>query len=150
MILHIVVLFLLPWIIGIIHLYKRDKILLFLFAPINSVVSYTIETFAFYFGFWEVFPFPNQKNLATLPFDLGIYPILACYLIFFIRRMKKPYFVLLLMTLFTTFFEWILVYFGRVRYGNGWNIYFTFFSYLLPYIFVYWYYKYLLKLNVLK
>ncbi|MDM5246213.1 CBO0543 family protein [Lysinibacillus sp. G4S2] len=124
--------------------------LLFLFSPFFSVVTYTINTLGFYFGFWEVLPFPNQKNLASLPFDLGIYPVFACYLIFFIKKINKPYFVLFLMTLLTTFLEMVFVYFERVTYGNGWNIYLTFFSYLLPYSFLYWYYRFLIKINVIK
>ena len=150
MILNIVLGFVVPWTICIIHLYKKEKLLLLLVAPFFSVVTYTINTFGFYFGFWEVIPFPTQKNLASLPFDLGIFPILASYLTFFIRKIKKPYFIVFLMTLFTTFLELIFVYFGRVIYGNGWNIYLTFFSYLFPYFFVYGYYKYLIKLNVIK
>jgi len=150
MILNIVLGFVVPWAICIMHLYKKEKLLLFLVAPFSSIVAYTINTFGFSFGFWEVIPFPNQKNLASLPFDLGIFPVLASYLIFFIRKIKKPYFVVLLMTLFTTFLELIFVYFGRVIYGNDWNIYFTFFAYLFAYLFVYGYYKYLMKLNVIK
>ncbi|TDX93495.1 UNVERIFIED_CONTAM: hypothetical protein BJ099_12530 [Lysinibacillus xylanilyticus] len=73
--------FLIPWIIFILHLYKKDKLLLYLFAPFFSIVAIIINTLGFYFGFWEVLPFPNQKILASLPFDLGIYPVLACYLI---------------------------------------------------------------------
>ena len=151
MILNIILGFVVPWIICIMHLYKKEeKLLLFLVAPVFSVVAYTINTFGFYFDFWEVIPFPDQKNLASLPFDLGIFPVLASYLIYFIKKIKKPYFVVFLMTLFTTFLELIFVYFGRVIYGNYWNIYLTFFSYLFPYLFVYGYYKYLIKLNVIK
>ena len=132
------------------HLYKKEKMLSFLIVPFVSVVAYTINNFGFYYGFWEAVTFPNQKNLASLPFDLGIYPVLASYMIFFIRKIKKPYFVVFLMTLFTTFLELIFVYFGRVIYGNDWNIYFGFLSYLCPYLFVYGYYKHLMKLNVIK
>ena len=128
------------------HLYKKE-IIIFLVAPYSSVVAYTINTFGFYCGFWELIPYPNQKNLASLPFDLGVFPILASYLIFFIRKIKKPYFAVFLMTLFTTFLELIFLYFRRIIYGNDWNIYLTFFSYLFSYLFVYGYYKYLMKFN---
>lgn len=145
MILHIILIFLIPWIICILHLYKKEKMLVFLIAPFFSVVAYSVNAFGFYFGFWEVLPFPSQKNYATLPFELGIYPVLACYLIYFIKIINKPYVVLFLMTLFITLLELVFVYFGRVIYGNGWNIYHTFFSYLLPYLLAYWYYRYLIK-----
>ena len=141
--------FVIPWIIGIFHLYKKDKLLIPLIGSFFSVIAFTINELCFYFGFWEVVPFPNQKTLSALPFNLGIYPILASYLIFFIKKNKNPYLVVLLITLFTTFLEMIFVFWGRVTYGNGWNIFFTFLSYMFPYTLVYWYYVYLKKLNVL-
>lgn len=150
MILHLLLAFLIPWIICILHLYKKDKMLLFLFAPYFSVSAYIINAFGFYFDFWEVLPFPNQKHIASLPFDLGIYTVLGCYLIFFIKKFNRPYFVIFLMSLFTTFLETVFVYFGRVIYGNGWNVYLTFFSYFIPYLFLYWYYRFLIKINVIK
>ena len=47
MILHLLLAFLIPWIIGILHLYKRDKMLLFLFAPYFSVTAYIVNTIGF-------------------------------------------------------------------------------------------------------
>ncbi|WP_308339948.1 CBO0543 family protein [Lysinibacillus capsici] len=148
MILHLLLAFLIPWIICILHLYKRDKMLLFLFAPYFSVSAYIINAIGFYYDFWEVLPFPNQKHIATLPFDLGIYPVLGCYLIYFIKKFNRAYLIIFLMSLFTTFLEMIFFYFGRVIYENGWNVYLTFFSYLFPYLFLYWYYKFLIKINI--
>ncbi|EAZ87045.1 CBO0543 family protein [Lysinibacillus sp. FSL M8-0216] len=150
MILHLFLVFLIPWTICLMHLYKKDKILLFLVAPFFSVVAYLMNALGFYFDFWEVLPFPQQKSFAALPFDVGIYPVLSCYCIYFIKKVNKPFLVLLLMTLLTTFLEGIFVFFDRVIYQNGWNIYFTFFSYLLPYLFLYGYYRFLLKIRVLQ
>lgn len=95
MILNIILGFVIPWMFCIMHLYKREKLLLLLIAPPTSVLAYVINTFTFYFSFAEVFPFPNPKNLASLPFSLGLYPISAGYLIFFIRKFKKPYFIII-------------------------------------------------------
>ncbi len=148
MILHLLLAFLIPWIICVMQLYKKDKTLLFLFAPYSIVSAYIVNAIGYYFNFWEVLPFPNQKHIASLPFDLGIYPVLGCYLIFFIRKFNRPYLVLFLMSLFTTFLEMVFVYFGRVIYGNGWNLYLTFFSYFITYLFLYWYYRFLIKINV--
>jgi len=150
MILHLLLGFFIPWMICIMHLYKKDKMLFFLFAPFFSVVASLINKLGFYFDFWEVLPFPTQRSFASIPFDVGIYPVLACYCVFFIKKTNKPYFVLVLTTLLTTFLELVFVFFERVTYRNGWNIYLTFFSYLLPYSFLYWYYRFLLKISILK
>lgn len=150
MILHLFLVFLIPWVICLMHLYKKEKILLFFSGSIFSVVAYLMNALGFYFDFWEVLPFPEQKSFASLPFDVGIYPVLSCYCIYFIKKTNKPFLVLFLMTLLTTFLEGIFVFFERVIYQNGWNIYFTFFSYLLPYLCLYGYYRFLLKIRVLR
>ncbi|WP_283248368.1 CBO0543 family protein [Lysinibacillus fusiformis] len=142
--------FVLPWFIGILHLYKKDKLVLFFIAPFSSVISYVVNTVAYYFGFWEVTPFPKHKNLASIPFELGFYPILTCYFIFFIRKSKNPYFVVVFMSLLTTLLELLCFYLEWIVYGNGWNIYLTFFSYLFPFLIVYWYYKCLIKQFILR
>lgn len=141
--------FIVPWTICIMHLYKKDKMILFLFAPISSVLSSTINAFGFYFNFWEVYPYPKQKDLVILPFTLGIFSVLGSYFIYFIKKTNKPYCTLFIMTLLSTLSELIFVYFGKVVYGNGWNIYLTFFSYLLPYLLLYLYFRYLIKIKIL-
>ncbi|MGG2074760.1 CBO0543 family protein [Lysinibacillus irui] len=140
--------FVLPWLIASMHLFKKDSLLIVLIAPFSSVLAYFINTMAYYFGFWEVAPFPEQKNLASLPSELGIYPVLACYLVFLIRKFKRTYMVVVIMTVITTCLEQIFVLFGWIIYENGWNIVYTFFSYLLPYLVVYCYYRYLTKLSM--
>ncbi|SMQ86934.1 hypothetical protein SAMN05444673_7016 [Bacillus sp. OV166] len=147
---NIILVFVIPWIVGLLHLYKQDKVLIPVIGSFFSVIAFTINEFGFYFGFWEVLPSFNQKTLSALPFNLGLYPILASYLIYFIKKYKYPYLVLLLMTIFTTLIEMIFSYFGRVIYSNGWNNIWTFCSYMFPYILVYWFYTYLKKLKILK
>ena len=147
----VIIAFIIPWIIGLLHLHPRDKKLIPLGAPFGAAASFLINELGFYFGFWEVHPFPTPKTIAALPFNLGLFPILGCYMIFFIKkRMTHPYFVVFLTTLFTTIFEFILVLLGKVTYGNGWNILWTFISYLVPYLSAYWFYRYLVKLKVMK
>jgi hypothetical protein len=137
-----ILVFVIPWIVAILHLYKKDKLLIVLIGPFFSVIAFTINEF----GFWEVIPFPNQKTLSALPFNLGLYPILASYLIFFIKKYKHPYAIIFFMSAFTTILEMIFLLFERVIYGNGWNNTWTFFSYLFPYMLTYWYYKYIKRL----
>lgn len=150
MILNTFLAFVLPWTIGILHLYRKDKMLIPLFGPLFTVMAFFINEIGFYFEFWKVAPFPKQKTLSVLPFNIGLYPILASYLIYFIRRHGNPYLIIFLMTLFTTTLEWIYVLSGRVVYGNGWNLFFTFISYLIPYIIIYQYQLFLSRLMFTK
>jgi len=144
--LHLVLVFLLPWIVGICHLYKKDKQVIPIIGPAFSILAFTINEFGFYFGFWEVFPFPEQRTLSALLFNFGVYPVLASYLIYFIKKYKHPFLFVFLMTLVTTLLESIYVYYGMVNYGNGWNAFYTFFSYLVPYVLIYLYYIYLKRI----
>ncbi len=62
MILHLILIFLVPWMICIIHLYKKDKMLLFLFAPFFSIVAIIINAFGFYYSFFGGYSlFQNKK-----------------------------------------------------------------------------------------
>lgn len=81
-----------------------------------------------------------------MPYDLGIYPILSVYLIHYINKTKlNPYLLIMIVTIFTTFLEWLGILNGKVLYSNGWNLGFTFISYLLPYLINYWFYIQLKK-----
>ncbi|MEQ6353201.1 hypothetical protein ABNX05_01065 [Lysinibacillus sp. M3] len=143
--------FIIPWTIGILHLNKRDKLVIPLIGSFCSVLSFVINEIGFHFDFFEVMPLIDEKNTSALPFIIGLYPILGSYLIFFIRKFQHPFLIIFLMTLLTTFLELTFVYFGIVKYYNGWNGYYTFVSYLLPYILAYRYYLFLDKtLNLYK
>ncbi|WP_425432197.1 CBO0543 family protein [Halobacillus massiliensis] len=86
-------------------------------------------------------PVFDIKSLSTLPFILGLYPVFSSYMIFFIKEYKKTWYWILLFSFGTTFLELLLLLYGRVIYGNGWNIFFTFISYLIPYYVTYLFYK---------
>ncbi len=84
-----------------------------------------------------------------MPYDLGIYPILSVYLIHYINKAKfNPYLLIMIVTIFTTFLEWLGILSGKVLYSNGWNIGLTFFSYLVPYLLNYWFYIQLKKMKI--
>lgn len=134
--------FLLPWLILGIYIYKRDKRILIVIFPIGALLAFIIDEVGFYFEFWSVTPILKEKNMSALPMDLGIYPLMACYLIYLIN--SKPWNPLLLIILvsgFTTVLEFLGVITGKVVYMNGWNIGWTFVSYFIPYALVVWYYR---------
>lgn len=148
MIFNVIIAFIIPWVFGII-LYFKDRKLLFIIAPFGSAVSYTINMWGFYMNYWNCKPFEHHIY-SSLPFNIGIYPILGAYLVFFIRKRKyKTYFLISIFTILTTIFEWILLLSGRGRYSNGWNIYLTFITYLVAYLLAYWFYIQVKKIKVL-
>ena len=148
MILNVILGFVIPWIVCMFHIFKRDTKLVVTIGPFSSVIAFTVTEIGEYFGFWRVFPF-DKSIVSPLPFILGIYSIIGGYSIYFLRKYKRPYLVIFLITLFATISEGIWSLLGMVVYGNGWNIGWTFLSYLFPLTLVYLYYLFLKRLKIL-
>ncbi|MGO5066235.1 hypothetical protein FDF31_07395 [Clostridium sporogenes] len=147
MLFNIIIAFIIPWISGIIF-YFKDRKVLFTIAPFQSVIAYTVNSIGFFYNLWSVYPHEYGK-FTTIPYDLGIYPILSVYLIHYIDKTKfNPYLLIMTATIFTTFLELLGILSGKVLYSNGWNLGFTFISYLLPYLINYWFYIQLKKIKI--
>lgn len=148
MLVNIVIVLIIPWILMYI-LYFKDKKIVLIIAPFQSAIAFTINAIGFYYGFWDIYPF--NKEIVHIPFDIGIYPMLSVYMIYYIKHKDiNPFTVIFAFALLTTCIEGIGVRMGRVIYGRGWNIGGTFISYLIPYILNYGYYSSLKNLSVFK
>lgn len=147
MIINILFGFIIPWIFGF-FLYKKDKKLILVLGPYISTFSIIINEFGFYFDLWKIKPFVEQ-TIASLPFDLGLIVVIKCYLLYFIRKSYNPFLVIIIFSTLITVIEFTFVISGRLIFDNGWNIVWTFFSYLIPNIILYYIYLYLLKTKVL-
>lgn len=149
MLLNFILGFIIPWIFGIVLYKKTSKILLTIF-PIGTVLSHIINAFVEEYKVWEIAP-EELLTVDYLIFDIGLYAILPSYLIFFIHKYRKlnAYTYILIFTIVTTVSEYTWLKEERVSCHNGWNIYLTFLSYLVPYILVYLYYLLLKKNNIL-
>ncbi|WP_026881369.1 hypothetical protein [Clostridium akagii] len=147
MILNIILGFIIPWIFGVL-LYFKDKKTLLVIAPFMSVWAYIVNEALFDLDFNRFAPLIND-DITTMTINLGLYPILGCYLIYYIQIKKtSPYIIIMIFTFMTTVAEYLGLMFGMVTYNNGWNIGWTFLSYIPPYITGYWYYHKLKKIGV--
>lgn len=148
MVLNIIIGFLIPWIFCIM-LYLKDKKVILTIAPFTSALCYLINTWGFYMNFWKVHPF-QYHIYSSVTFNMGLYPVLGSYLVYLIQKKRmNPYLLILIVTIFTTILEGLAFLFGLVIYTNGWNIIYTFISYLIPYSLCYWFYTQLKKINIL-
>lgn len=148
MLFNLIFAFLIPWAIGIFLLIKHPKIVA-LITPITAVVSFIFNLIGMSLNWFYLLPIYRVATLSAAITDLGIYPILNCYLIYIRRKYNlNPYFLIIFFGAFTTMLEFIGVLTGKVIYLNGWNIGYTFLSYLIAYSIVYSYYKLLVKLNI--
>jgi len=141
--------FIVPWIFGFI-LYKKEPIIVLLIAPIGMTVAFILNEWGTNY-FWQFEPTFRNRSLSALPLNMGFYPVLSSFLIYF-RLKKKGNTIMLLLcfTLFTTGFEGVGLVVGKVEYFNEWNIIGTFISYLIAYFIIYGYYQSLVKHQILK
>lgn len=150
MLINLVLGFILPWAFGI-YLYIKDRIIFLVIAPFASVLAYTVNEILFYLNFDRFVPINVADDITTISVNLGLYPILGSYLVYYIRSKKvSPYLLIFIFTFLTTAAEYLGLLFGLVAYYNGWNIGWTFLSYLLPYFACYRYYCSLNKIGILR
>lgn len=143
---NIVIGFVVPWILAI-YLMRKASIVIIITLPIASLVAILSNTFGFQLKFWSFTPLIHgEESISALPLDLGLYPVIACYMVHWIRISQTNHLVILFVTiLFTTILEYVALLIGKTSYSNGWNIYWTFVSYLIAYGIVYLYYRILAK-----
>ncbi|MCR8656526.1 CBO0543 family protein [Paenibacillus endoradicis] len=143
---NIIIGFLIPWIFGL-YLIRKAPVVILITLPIASLVALLINIFGFHLNFWSFTPFiSGEESMSVLPMDLGLYPVISCYMIHWIRISQINHVVILFVVItFTTFLEYLTLLMGKASYSNSWNIYWTFISYLLAYGIVYVYYRILYK-----
>ncbi|QTM98574.1 hypothetical protein ERJ70_04230 [Sediminibacillus dalangtanensis] len=148
---HIVYGFLLPWVIATVHLFRYHKTILLLIFPVCSMLAFAVNDLGFTYGFWRLESKPPLEGvLAMLPYNIGIYPVLASYMILLVSHLSRhPILIVIGIALFTTFLEFLMVVTDRVEYNKGWTIGWTFVSYVIPYYLVYLYYRCLQTLRVI-
>lgn len=149
MFLNIVLGFFLPWIFGIILHYK-DKKIMPIIVPFMVIWAYLLNELCFHLDLYRLVPVNIDDDYTTISVNLGLYPILGSYLIYFIKTKKvSPYILILKFAVFTTLLEYLGVLTGLVTYNNGWNLAWTLLSYIPPYTTSYWYYRALRKANII-
>lgn len=151
MLFNITVGFIIPWIFGI-YLYKKSRIVVLLIFPITVTISALINDTGYHLELWDFTPhIENDETLSALPLDLGLYPVLSGYLIYWIRKNNRHVVMkMLCFCLITTGLEWVAYLYGKVEYGNHWTIGWTSLSYLFAYVLVYIYYKVLVRYGLFK
>jgi len=139
MVINIIIGFIIPWIAGAFFI-KRDVIFVLKVSIIASLISFLFNDIGYYMNWWYVTP-KQYANLAFIPFNFGIFSLIAVAMIYFINKSNKVWSMILLFTFGKTFLESILVFCGKVVYGNGWNLAYTFLSYFVACTIGYFLYK---------
>ncbi|WP_230200287.1 CBO0543 family protein [Bacillus niameyensis] len=123
--------------------------LVIIMAPFVSVVAFVLNEIGFN-NFWDFIPRFKNISLSSLPLNLGLYPVLGCLLVYSLQlSTRKPVVWMVFYGLITTGMEYVALVAKYIFYYNGWNIFHTFLSYLLAYILVFFYYKVMVRYDVL-
>lgn len=140
--------FILPWLL--LFLFFRVNLkLVIIMAPFVSVVAFVLNEIGFN-NFWDFIPRFKNISLSSLPLNLGLYPVLGCLLVYSLQlSTRKPVVWMVFYGLITTGMEYVALVAKYIFYYNGWNIFHTFLSYLLAYILVFFYYKVMVRYDVL-
>lgn len=141
--------FALPWIFGF-WLYRKNKVIVATISPFTAVIATKVNVILIQLDFYHIIPiFKDTESLSAIPFEVGLYPVLASWMTYLIWKKGHPFLQIVIFSLLTTFIELLGVLYGKVLYYNGWNLFWTFWSYFIPYISVYLYYRLLLKIKVI-
>nr|WP_305038359.1 CBO0543 family protein [Halalkalibacter akibai] len=125
----------------VIWLYRKEPRIVISIFPIAIVISLLFNIIGFHMEWWVVHPAFNLNCITALPYDLGFYPMSASFLIYGIKKyFNFRFYFILIFSLVITFLEWVAVELNYVEYGQGWNILWTFLSYLVALQLVYLYY----------
>ncbi|MFD2333549.1 CBO0543 family protein [Cohnella sp. GCM10020058] len=131
--------FIIPWLCLALSPIPNKQMLCLRVAPSGSLIAFLFNDIFVRYGFWIAKPITEaNESFSTVPFNLGLYPVCGVFLVFFIeRRIASPIFVIFVWSLGISFAEWILVQLKWILYGNGWNIGWTYCSYLTALTIVY-------------
>lgn len=136
---------LIPLLLGAWILRRHYRLFVF-YYPLGVAISACINSIGFNY-FWNIMPHTRNEAFAALPMDLGIYPVTGCIMMYLILvKNAKPWPSIVVSALLLTLIEWIAKMMGYVVYFNGWNIFWTYWSYFLPFVLAYGYSK-LLKMT---
>ncbi|ETT59115.1 CBO0543 family protein [Paenibacillus sp. FSL R7-277] len=130
MLINVIIGWIIPWCIGSYFLRKDSAVILHI-APIASVIAFAFDEIGYHMKWWSITP-TGPGVISYLPYNLGVFPVISCLLIYTVRRTSlNPLLLILLFTCGKTLFEFCLVISGKVRYDHGWNLGWTSISYVL-------------------
>lgn len=148
MLLNIVIGFLVPWVFGSL-LYRKSPKIVILITPICIATAFTVNEWGFNY-FWIFEPVYSNPSLATYPLNLGLYPVLGCFFVYFyLLKQHYAWGFIFVFSLFTTSIEALVLALGRVHYNHGWNLIGTFMICLIGFSVIYGYTRVLMRYGAL-
>ncbi|WP_420825726.1 CBO0543 family protein [Thalassobacillus pellis] len=126
---------------------RRVPVLFLTVAPFISFISITCNQIGMEMGFWTLYPQTYLLILNSINIDLGFNPasgLIFTYMIYF--RKWRRWIVYLGFILFLNGAEMTALFFDKVTYNHGWNMSYTFITYVIGLIIFDFYFTLLKKL----
>ena len=133
---HMIV-FVVPWIVFWIISDKNKLRKLFVSGTFGAIIALVVDIVQHSFQWWSFKEDIIPGLDIELSADLGLYPVQAMLLVQYLPKNKLNWHYWIIgISIFNTLGEYILVKIGQLAYTNGWNIIWTFISYIIPFTLV--------------
>lgn len=130
MFINIIMGWLFPWMIAWFFL-RKDVSVIYRIGPISSMIAFAFNEIGYHMKWWSVTP-TGAGIISFIPYNLGIFPVISCLLIYVRKKASlNSMFLIFIFSIIKTLMESWLVLVDKVNYGNGWNLIWTFVSYIL-------------------
>ncbi|WP_405115501.1 CBO0543 family protein [Paenibacillus sp. FSL K6-1217] len=140
MVVNVIIGWVLPWLVGSFFI-RKDKFVFLHIGPFASVIAFIFDEIGHHMRWWSITP-AGAGILAFIPYNLGVFPVISCLLLYTVRRSSvNPWLLIPLFSTGKTMFELSLVLAGKVTYDRGWNIGWTYVSYVLACSLCYGWYR---------
>ncbi|OAB29597.1 hypothetical protein [Paenibacillus macquariensis] len=127
--------FILPWIFGC-YLFKRNLSFVLHVSTIAALIAFLFNDIGHFMDWWYVLP-KNYGTLSFIPYNLGVFAVIPVFALYQINNGGRTWLIIPLASFLLTIFEGLLVITGKVVYSSGWNLGWTYISYLIALIALY-------------
>ncbi|WP_227396812.1 hypothetical protein [Jeotgalibacillus aurantiacus] len=116
------------------YLFKQNPKIIILMYPLGIAIAFTSNDWGSGL-YWTVSPvYEKNGSLSAFPYNVGYFPFIASLFGYLnIKNLINSHWLILLFSITFTSLELMAVFLDKISYHNGWNIFFTFFVYLVGY-----------------
>ncbi|WP_369803481.1 CBO0543 family protein [Cohnella sp. OV330] len=115
--------------IGLFFIKKASRVMLLSF-PISAYLGLLFNDIGVAMKWWSLVP-SKLESIATLPYSLGLYPVVVSLMYQFVYPKLKATGFIILTAILLTLCELCFMLLGHVDYEDGWNTGWTLVSYMI-------------------
>lgn len=129
MLTNIILGFILPWIFGSYLFWKNLSYVLHA-STIAALIAFLSNDIGYFMNWWYALP-KDYGTLSFIPYNFGVFAVIPVFALYLINNGGRTWLIIPLASLLLTIFEGLLVITGKVVYSSGWNLGWTYISYLI-------------------